>query len=100
MNLSPKTTCLERPYFGDQLGGLSRQIPLYCNKRILDPVLGDTNLQRLCLLVTVPAFAVATKKIPAFVFVNDKDFQCLVLPCLLLILPNLDCFTDIKFVPC
>ncbi len=29
MNLSPKTTCIERSYVFGQWGGLSRQIPLY-----------------------------------------------------------------------
>ncbi len=29
LNLSPKTTCLERPYFYGQCGGLSRQVLLY-----------------------------------------------------------------------
>ncbi len=35
LNLSPKTTCLERPYFYGQWGGLSRQVLLY-NWRFTD----------------------------------------------------------------
>ncbi len=31
LNLSPKTTCLERPYFYGRWGGLSRHVPL-CKK--------------------------------------------------------------------
>ena len=34
-NLSPETTCLQRPHFDGQQGGLSRQVLLYVQKLVL-----------------------------------------------------------------
>ncbi len=55
LNLSPKSTCLERPYFYGQWGGLSRQVLMY----ILDL---QCILACICesILMRWPAFCSAT----------------------------------------
>ncbi len=70
MNLSPKTTCLERPYFYGQWGGLSRQVLLYREMQVLTA--------RKCMIVQIAVVSNgSTSSLSSQDRLNDRYFMIL-----------------------
>ncbi len=61
MNLSPKTTCLERPYFYGRWGGLSRQV-LQCIRFICCSILEECSMSLVstCFMANVSTTEMTT----------------------------------------